>query len=230
MVKCRNGFAMLFCVLVLLVPYSSAFGQVPHPAPIKGYISADSAGVKAGRVVPSRMGNSLNHLPGVGLEATAVRTDTWRGPFLSSEEEKQWASFHFSGTQWEWNVRRPGEYAAQSLTGTVSSNADIMIVFSGFEDLVCSNPNSENVEALYGAYVGTREVDQVAWVTAQDFNGRTLLIQRPPGPPAPVPWCLWNRINVKAGNSAEEYADEAVITFLLKVNTTWTDPELTVAK
>lgn len=223
MVKCRNGFAILFCVLVFSVPYLNVFSQVPHPAPIKGYISADSAGVRAGRVVPSRMGNSLNHVPAVGL-------DTLRGPFWSSGEEKQWASFHLSSTQWEWKVRRPGEYASQTLTGTVSSSSDIMIAFSGFGDLVCSNPNSENVEAFYGAYLGNVQVDQVSWVRAQDFNGRTLLIPRLPGPPAPVPWCLWNKINVGIVNSAEEYTDDAVITFLLKVNSTWTDPELTIAK
>ncbi|NIO09516.1 MAG: hypothetical protein GTO40_16530, partial [Deltaproteobacteria bacterium] len=167
---------------------------------------------------------------GVGLEAAAVGLDTLRGPFLSSGEEKQWASFHVSSTQWEWKVRRPGEYASRTLTGTVSSSSDIMIAFSGFGDLVCSNPISENVEAFYGAYLGNLQVDQVSWVRAQDFNGSTLLIPRPHGPPAPVPWCLWNKINVGTVNSAEEYANDAVITFLLKVNSTWTDPELTIAK
>jgi hypothetical protein len=127
-------------------------------------------------------------------------------------------------------VRKPGEYAAQSLTGTIESNADILIVFSDFGDLVCPNPNSEDVQAFYGAYVGPREVDQVSWVRAQDFNGHNLLVERPPGPPAPVLWCLWNRINVTTGSSAEEYSDEAVITFVMRVNAPWIDPELKIGE
>jgi len=138
--------------------------------------------------------------------------------------EEPWARFFLSASQWQWDVRRPGDYSAKSVSGEVTGNVDIMIEFSGFADLGCSDANGQTIEAYYGAFIGDKTVEQVIWSRASDFNGQ--LIPIPTSPVIPIPWSLWNKISVTSRATANDYSDDAVITFGMINLTTWSDPEI----
>jgi len=218
----RKVFQFL-CIVLLFTAPSRAFCQTLQMTPVRGAFSADSGKAEATRLQvplhPIRIDRSPQER---GLKAIPIEQP--QGPLLSPSSEAPWASFNLSGTQWEWDIRRPGDYAAQSIVGSITGNVDILINFSGFEDLNSSNPNTEIVETYYAASVGNPRVEEVDWASAPDFNGRTLLIQQDPNSPIPVAWGLWNRVCVKTVNTATDYSDDAVITFVMQNTSPWVDP------
>jgi len=139
-----------------------------------------------------------------------------------------WVKFHLSATQWTWNVRKPGSYAAKCLTGTITSDVDMLIEFSGFEDLYSSDPPRQNVETYHGVLIGNERVEEVEWVRASDFNARILLIKQ--NPTTATTWSLWNKVYVKPGNSAFEYSDDAVITLVMQNMSPWMEPDIPTNK
>jgi len=143
---------------------------------------------------------------------------------FSKGDSEPWARYSLSATQWEWGVRKPGDYSAKCLTGEVTANIDVVIEFSGFADLACSDAGGQTIAAYYGAFIGDKTVEQVIWSRASDFNGQ--LIPIPTNPQIPTPWSLWNKISVTSRASANDYSDDAVITFEIINSGTWSDPEI----
>lgn len=215
----------LFCLLLLFIFSSRAFCQTLQIAPIRGAFSADSgkAGTTRAQVPlhPARIAPSP-----IDRERSAFNNQQTGGPILAPASDSPWVSFHLSATQGKWNIRRPGEYAAQPIVGYIISNVDILISFSGFEDLTSSNSPTQNIETHYGISIGNQGVEEVDWARASDFNARALLIKQDPTAPTPVAWGLWNKICVRAVNSAIEYSDDAVITFEMQNISPWIDPEI----
>lgn len=219
----RKSTLLLFCVLLLFIFSSRAFCQTLQIAPIRGAFSADSVKAQAttaqGLLRPVRRNpapinpgrsSSENHQVQVSLVSTAAAAP--------------WARFHLSATQAQWNIRKPGQYKAELIVGSITSNVDILINFSGFEDLTSSDRPTQNVETYYGVSIGNQSVQQADWVRASDFNARTLLIEQ--NPTTPTYWSLCNKVYVKRGNSAFEYSDDAVITFTMQNTGPWIDSEL----
>lgn len=215
------------CLLLLLIFSSKAFSQSSQIAPIKVFPSADSGKAGPTKVKvplhPARINPVL-----INRDGNSSENQQAQPPLLSTTAAAPWARFDLSGTQWEWNVRRAGDYAAQSIVGSITANVDILINFSGFEDLNSSNPNTGIVETYYAASVGNQRVEDVDWASAPDFNQRTLLITQDPNSPIPVAWSLWNRVCVKTLNSATEYSDDAVITFEMQNMNPWIDPDIPI--
>ncbi len=141
-----------------------------------------------------------------------------------------WISYSLSATQWSWNVRRSGDYAAKCLVGTIKSNVDVVIHFEGFEDLSSSNSPTQNLETYYSATILDLPIDQLQWHRASDFNNpeHDLFIAK--NPTIATPWNLWNKISVKNNISADEYKDDAFIDFLMQNNDTWTDPKIMIGR
>lgn len=135
-----------------------------------------------------------------------------------------WARYSLSATEWDWEVRRPGDYSAKCLTGEVTGNVDIAIDFSGFGDLSSLDASGQTIEAYYGAFIGDQMVGDVDWLRASDFNARPVPIQA--DPQVPTHWGLWNKICVKSGTSANDYSDDAVITFGIINSASWSDPDI----
>jgi hypothetical protein len=216
-----KGILSSFCLLLLFIFSSKGFCQRVQTAPVKGLFPADSVdtGAPKGEVPlhPAHLHPSL-------IERLKNQFEDHRaeGPIRSSAADSQWVSFHLSATQWEWKIRRPGEYAAQSIVGSITGNVDILINFSGFEDLTSSNSPTQNVETYYGVSIGIQSVEEVDWVRASDFNARSLLINQ--NPTTPTTWTLWNKVCLRPGNSAFEYSDDAVITFVMQNSNPWIDP------
>lgn len=139
-----------------------------------------------------------------------------------------WICYSLSATQWDWTVRKPGDYAAKCLVGTIRSNVDVVIHFEGFEDLSSTNSPTQNLETYYSATILDLPIDQLQWHRASDFNGHDLII--PQNPTDPTYWSLWNKISVQNNISADEYEDDAFIDFLMQNNDTWTDPKIMIGR
>lgn len=216
---------VFWCVLLWFVCPSIGVCQSHQPSPINRLFSADSLKTQAATAPepfrPARIDSAA-----IKPDRSSFESQHLQVTFKSAPEDKKWARFHLSATQWEWNIRRAGDYAAQSIAGTITGNVDIVISFSGFEDLHCSNPHTPTVETYYGASIGNRRVEEVDWASASDFNTRTLLVRQHPNSQEPVGWGLWNRVRVRTDHSATEYSDDVVITFAMQNMSPWTDPEL----
>ena len=223
----RRSTLSSFCFLLLFIFSSEALAQNAQVVPIKRFSPQDSSNTGATKgglfLQPARIAPTLIDQDTSALSSQQVEV-TMRAP----ASQEPWIRFHVSATQWEWNIRRPGEYAAQSVVGSIIGNVDILISFSGFEDVNSSDPHTQIVETYYGASVGIQTVEEVDWERASDFNTRTLLIKQ--NPTRPTYWNLWNKVCVKPGNSALEYSDDAVITFAMQNTSPWIDPELPTGK
>jgi hypothetical protein len=150
------------------------------------------------------------------VESVAVRAE-----LRLLEPEEPWVIYTMSATQCDWSVRKPGDYAVKSLEGTITGNVDIMISFGGFQDLSSSKLPVQYLETYYSATLLNLTVGQVVWYRASDFNGQHLTIAQ--SPVNPVYWSLWNKVSVKNQISADEYQDDAVITFEMVNMMMWMD-------
>jgi len=222
----RYRTSLLFwCVLSWFVFSSVGVCQTHQAAPISRPFSADSLKTQAATAPeplrPARIDSAVIQRTRSLFENQPIVVT-----YKSAPQAEPWARFHLSGTQWEWDIRRAGDYAAQAIVGSVEGNVDILINFSGFEDLHSSSPHTPTVETYYGALIGNRRVEEVDWASASDFNKRTLLIRQDPASMEPVGWGLWNRVRVRNDHSATEYSDDVVITFAMQNLSPWTDREL----
>ena len=213
---------LLLCPLLLFIFFSTGFGQTGHITPIKGFFSADSGNTRATEakvpLYPVGIRPSL-----IDRDRSALSNQQVEGALLSPASDSQWVSFHFSSTQWQWNIRKPGDYAAQPIIGSIISSVDVLIDFNGFEDLNATYPPTQKVETYYGVSIGNQGVEEVEWARASDLNAHSLLIRQNP---IPTHWSLWNKICVKADNSDFKYLDDAVITFGILNTSPWIDPEI----
>jgi len=153
-----------------------------------------------------------------------------------SKTDSPWIRYSLSATLWTWTVRKPGVYATQCLTGTVKSNVDIVIDFTGFEDLKtppllkglhwdpkCSD---KEIETYYAAALSNLTVDQVSWHRASEFNNPLNNLLIPQNPLIATSWNLWNKISVTNDISACNFKDQAFITFEVANSDMWIDPEI----
>lgn len=219
----RKSILLLFCVLLIFIFSSKAFSQSAQVVRIKGFFSADSGKAETTKVRVSLHPARTAPTP-IDRDRSAFNIQQTLGTIPVPAPETPWVSFHFSSTQWKWNIRRPGEYAAQPIIGSITSNVDILIDFNEFEDLNASDPSTQNVETYYGVSIGNQSVEKVDWARASDFNAHSLLIKQ--NPTTPTYWSLWNKVCVKAANPAFDYSGDAVITFVMQNTSTWIDTEI----
>lgn len=159
----------------------------------------------------------------IGFENETLGADV-----MVLRKEEYWISYSLSATQWNWMVRKPGDYAGKCLVGRITSNVDVVIHFEGFEDLSSTNSPTQNLETYYSATILDLPIDQLQWYRASDFNGHDLII--PQNPTDSTYWSLWNKVSVNNNISADEYEDDAFIDFLMQNNDTWTDPKIMIGR
>lgn len=218
----RTG-PLFLCILLWFICSSVAVCQTHQAAPIKGFFSADS--VKAQATTVQGLLRPVRRDPApINPGRSSSENHQVQVSLVSATDTAPWARFHLSATQAQWNIRKPGQYKAELIVGSITSNVDILINFSGFEDLTSTNSPTQSVETYYGVSIGNQSVQQADWVRASDFNARTLLIEQ--NPTTPTYWSLCNKVYVKRGNSAFEYSDDAVITFAMQNAGPWIDSEL----
>ncbi len=150
----------------------------------------------------------------------------WQIPVKVHASVAQWIEFSISGTRYDWQVRKPGTYAANSLTATLKSNGDVGIDFDGFEDLQYLGQGGvkQTIDTWY-AYGEGADPGDINWIPAAQVNELDAVVEDSCGLHSGYSWKLWNKIRVTECNSACEYEDNAMITLVLKNQKIWIDPE-----
>lgn len=159
-------------------------------------------------------------------EATgACNKKYWHIPVTVHASVAQWIDFTFTGTRWDWFVRKPGWYAANCITAKVASNGDVLIDYEGFGNL----QGTFNQIPIWYSFGGSiTEAQTNGWVPGPLLNddddlldeseywldGRNLLHEG-------LTWKLFNRINVVDCNTACEYEDVAEIILSLNQQKIW---------
>lgn len=150
----------------------------------------------------------------------------WGVPVIIHASVAQWLEYSLSGTRYDWRVRKPGIYAADSLTAVLKSNSDLEIDFDGFANLMYQGTAqfpgvTQEIETWY-AY-GEGPPDTLVWMPAIDLDATDHAIKDSADLHAGYSFKLWNKIKVVASNSASEYEDDATITLVLQNQKIWID-------
>ena len=154
---------LFLCILLFFSPFSETLSQSGQVVPIKAFLSADSAGVKAGQT-PRPISPGRNGVPIIRLEKSTSGRDILRGPALSPTSESQWVRLSLSGTEWKWIVRKPGTYAGKVLVGSIESNGEVSVRFQLFGELVLADDSQQRLKTYYAISVPTSDIDQVTWM------------------------------------------------------------------
>ena len=156
----------------------------------------------------------------------------WEIPVTVHASVAQWIEFSINGTRYDWRVRKPGTYAANSLTAWLKSNSDVEVDFRGFRNLKYRGSKrfpgvEQEIETWYAYGEGADPGDDnLTWIPAVELNGCDAVIKDSAGlHTGSANWKLWNKIRVTECNSACEYNDNAMITLVLQNQKIWIDPE-----
>jgi len=150
----------------------------------------------------------------------------WKIPVTVHASVAQWIEWTLSGSRYDWRVRKPGTYAANSLTATLKSNSDVEVDFDGFDNLQYLGDDGvkEDIDTWY-AYGEAGNPGELEWIPAGRINDLDALVEDSCDLHAGYSWKLWNKIKVTECNSACEYEDDATITLVLMNQKIWIDPE-----
>lgn len=138
----------------------------------------------------------------------------------------QWISYAFTGTRWDWQIRKPGTFSANCISFVIQSNDDVNVAFDGFADLaplVHTDAPAIPVWYNYGNFGGGKPpVD--GWIRATDLNDADFTFsydQIKNGFTAK----LWNKIQIDPTTRADDYEDSGTITITLTDVKYFIDPE-----
>jgi hypothetical protein len=211
--------ALLSCVLLLLVSCPHAFCQTQQGKPIKGFLSVDSTGIQTTQVStsmePVRIGLSGSE-PKMGTSGGETAPGSIQ---LKTLSKCHWVRFHFSGTRWKWLVRKPGSYAAKTLTGCIRSNGEILVDFCRFNRLRCSDGSEDFLETYYAISSPNFGIGELTWMTPNELNNYQMHLGG--SPIVPYLWALWQKIVVDKTAKAAEFQDKGIISIKLLNNGIW---------
>lgn len=166
-----------------------------------GPVGSDGAGTKA---------RSWNSGPTFGFCNKAY----WDITFTSHASVAQWINWTLATTRKDWRVRKPGDYASNSIDFTIASNNAVLVSFDGFDDLQYLNPNAPSdtthyIDTWYG--VGSDINNVSTWVPAEDLNDMTITFPDSDGLHHGMQFKIWQRIKVVESNSSSEYENVGTV-------------------
>jgi hypothetical protein len=205
-----------FILFLLLFP-CVVFCQTPQAVRVRGFYASDSLRAKAYQA-PVPLSPSRISLPGLVPDRTA---DVGTPVQPSNDPKCQWIRFHFSGTSWNWFVRKPGTYGGQVLVGSIQSNGKVLMEFERFNKLLCTDGSCEQVETFYAVSPPNSNISDLNWMDPDQLNAYCMHFTRPPL--VPVPWALWQKVVVENCTRAAEFKDDGTICIQLLNNHTWID-------
>lgn len=150
----------------------------------------------------------------------------WTVEFTTEVQVAQWLEWSLNATKWTWFVRKPGDYYANSVIGTIASNGDVVVSFAGFDDLQYTGASSVNpfIETYYAVTSGTLPGTN-DWIRASNLNQMTATIRDSAALHAGKSFYLWNRIKVVECNSASTYRDTGYVYLTLQNQKPWIDEQ-----
>lgn len=147
--------------------------------------------------------------------------ETWTETFTNHATVSQWINYSFGGTRWDWQVRKPGTFAADCIEFAIQSNDDVAVEFDGFGDLnPLVHPDAPAIPAFY-AY-GDPPVESTtdyppadaAWLSAADLNNADFTLSYDDVKDG-LTKKLWTKIVVDEATRACDYEDQGTITLTL---------------
>jgi hypothetical protein len=164
-----------------------------------------------------------------GTTNGACNKEEWQIDVVINASVAQWIEWSITGTEWEWQVRKPGIYSADCIEANVKSNCDVNISFSGFDDLEYQGAGGVNrwIKIWYSAGLPDMPPPpgDASWVRAPDLNSRTFTLEDSEDlHSGELTWKLYNMIEVEPCNSCCNYQDLASIYLTLTVIKPWIDP------
>lgn len=217
-----NRKSILFlCLLLWFVFPSTALCQGSQINPVKIYISPDSTGVRVTSIPLSPQPVKIR-LPNADSMQTTSDGESLTLPFLSPEPPTRcWVRFSFSGTCWNWRIRKPGNYTGKILTGSIQSNLCVLIDFRNFDRLRRTGGSDERLDTYYALSAPDASIANLSWMSPSELNAHDLDFPQPPTQPAW--WALWQEIGVSAQNTSADYRNNAVIGIKLHNQSVWVD-------
>jgi hypothetical protein len=208
MVRFRESI-LFSCVLLLLFLWSLAFGQSQRATPIRGQLSVDSAGVKttqfSGLQEPTRIGVT-------GPEPVTQPFGAGYAPGYTVPDDSPkcyWVRYHFSGTQWQWLIRKPGCYAAKSMNACIETNGKVRVAFGGFGNLRACDNSGDQLDMRYGVSSPTCQVGGVNWMSCNQMNNYCINLWGYSY--ATCSWAMWQKVCVERCDNSAEYEDKGYI-------------------
>jgi hypothetical protein len=213
---------MLSCILLLLVLCPQGFCQMQPATPVKGVLPVDSTGARATQIPPSIEPMRIG-LP--DFQPATISLDGYLAPEYTlpvTIVEPQVVNFHFSGTEWNWLVRKPGEYASNVLIASISSNGGVLVKYET-SPLLCTDGSGQLLETHYASAPVTHGIELLNWMTPQELNNYQMLFDDPPF--VPVHWAFWQKIVIDNSAKAAEFEGQVKIYIELLNNFLWLDSD-----
>jgi hypothetical protein len=220
---------LLFVTAILCFVPALAVAQIPqYPPPgyaVESFALIADQWVSQGAGDPTALAQCWASMP-----AESTCNKDWRIDVTIHASIAQWTKWSMTGTRWDWFVRKPGDYAADCISGTIASNQNVLVDYHDFGDLIAQHPENtvdDTIEVWYavwglGAPPGFTDP---AWTRSFDLNSEaewdTLFDSQ--ALHNGITWKLWNRIHVSTCNSACEYEDVAWISLQLLGQKPWID-------
>jgi hypothetical protein len=207
-----KGF-LIFGALCFLIVTCVAFSQSDQPVQ-KRLLSIDSLRAKTIPFPP--LIEPANIAP-----ATIEREEPFsdEGPNLGPGQSggsgvEQWVTFRFSSTMWSWDVRKPGTYGGKIFEGSVQSNGDVLVDFSGFANLGLLPGAVHLSDNYYAIAPPSTRIQDLRWMTPGELNAFDLRVD--PSNLGLTIWALWHRVEVMDYSPAEEFDFGASISIKLQ--------------
>jgi hypothetical protein len=225
----------LLVVIVCFVP-ALAFSQAsPYPPPgypVEAFNLVDSVWVSLATADGNIAHPAAKAQCWASFPADSSCNKDWEISVKIHASIAQWCSWKMTGTRWDWFVKKPGDYAADCISGTIASNQNILVDYHGFGDLIAldtAKAVDDTIEVYYAIW-GTGMppgITNTAWVHSYDLNNEAEwdTVFDSEALHNGLTWKLWNRIRVSTCNSACEYQDDAFISLKLLCQKPWIDRE-----
>lgn len=128
----------------------------------------------------------------------------------------QWINYGYSGTRWDWQIRKPGVFATDSIYLHIQSNDDVEVDFDGFADLApMIHKEAPAIPVWYClTNKGIANPPADGWYSAAKLNDFKLKLPYNDVKNG-VDYKIWNKIVVDPTTQACDYCDEGTITLKL---------------
>ncbi len=212
---------IFLCIMLWFVFPATTLCQNVQMNPVEIHIYPDSTGVRV-TSIPLSPQPIKSHLPDTASMQISSDGEPVMLPFFSPEPSTRcWLRYSFSGTCWNWRIRKPGKYGGKILTCSIKSNVCVIIDFRQFDRLRRTNGSDEYLDASYALSDPNTSIENLNWMSPAQLNGQNLNI--PQSPNQWYWWALWQEIGVIDQTTSADYKDNAVITIKLHNQGVWVD-------
>lgn len=212
---------LFLCILPWFVSTSTTFCQTSQAVRVRGFYANDSLKVRA------YQDTVFLHSAGIGSpgivpgKSAGVGVQVQPSVIPLDPNKCQWIRFHFSGTCWNWFIRKPGTYSGQVLVGSIQSNGKVLVEFKRFNNLECTDGSGGHLQTFYAVSSPSCNIGDLSWKNPDQFNAYCIHFNKPPLVPAL--WALWQKLLVGNSTHSAEFKDDGTICIQLLNNDIWID-------